>query len=113
MVSEVWAGLRESTEASTRPTRRQMALGRGLFNHQWEAPLSLARGGSGRYCPRHLGANPTQQKGGEEVFPQVAEGLAVRAAGHHYGQVEELRCGEAGDSPRGRASPESVSQAPQ
>jgi type 1 fimbriae regulatory protein FimE len=27
MVSEVWAGLRESTEASTRPTRRQMALG--------------------------------------------------------------------------------------
>jgi hypothetical protein len=25
--SEVWAGLRESAEVSTRPTRRQMALG--------------------------------------------------------------------------------------
>jgi putative transposase len=45
----------------------------------------------------------------KKFFRKLLKGLPY-AAGHHYGQVEERRCGEAGESPRGRASSESVSQ---
>src|SRR2546429_546437 len=66
------------------------------FYHQRQAPLSVARRRSGRQCPRYPGTEPTQQAGREAVFPQAPEGITVRAAGHHYGQVEKLRWDEAG-----------------
>ncbi len=35
-----------------------------------------------------------EQEGCEEVLPQAIEGFAVRAAGDHHRQAEELQCGE-------------------
>ena len=46
-----------------------------------------------------------RNKHDEEVLPQSAQRVSVRPARHHYRQVEELQCGEAGDPARDGASP--------
>ena len=52
--------------------------------------LSLARRRPGRPYPRYPGAAPAGQEGCEEILPQAAQGLDVRAAGDHHGSAQEL-----------------------
>ena len=82
------AGRREPTTAPAPAAGRQMAPGRGGFDAPREAALRAARRRSGRQCARHLGAALAQQARREKVFPQAAQGFAVRAACHHDRQVK-------------------------
>jgi hypothetical protein len=61
----------------------------------------------GYSCPE-----PSKQESGEEVFPQAAERVNVRAQGHHHGQAGELWGGEAGDAAQCGPSATSVFEQP-
>ena len=66
VVSEVWTGLRESAEASTRPARGHVAPRRGVFDDHRAAPFSVARRRPRRQRPRHSGVSTRIGRPGNE-----------------------------------------------
>ena len=74
--------------------RRQVAPGRSVSHDQRGTALPVAGRRSGWPRPGYSGAKPPQQESRQEVLPQAAEGLDVRAAGHHHRQAEKLWCGK-------------------
>src|SRR5215203_2706640 len=51
------------------------------YANQWGPALPLAGRRSGWPCPGYSCPKPSKQEGGEEVFPQAAEGIDLRTAG--------------------------------
>jgi hypothetical protein len=70
----------------------------------------MAGRGSRRERARYSGATSARQGRGEEILPQAPQRVPICSACHHYGYTEELRRGEAGDSPWGGTSAASLSQ---
>src|SRR6185436_13329672 len=62
------------------PSRRRMAPRRGVREDQRHHSLSVARGRPARRRARHPRAVAPQRGGGYTVFPQAAQGPALRAA---------------------------------
>src|SRR6185312_10693828 len=81
------------------PPRRQMAPRRGVREDQRHHSLSVARGRPARRRARHPRAVAPSRGGGYTVFPQAAQGPALRAARAGDRQAGQL----SGRSPRGIA----------
>src|SRR5260370_31678867 len=89
-----------------------MALGRGVSQNQWTSPLPLAGSGSGWRRVGYSGPEPEGQEGSKEVLSQAIKRYAVRPAGDHHRQAEELPRSQARDHAQCRASSEQVSEQP-
>src|SRR6185437_6771906 len=99
LVCHVRAGLRRPVTSLATPPRRQMAPRRGFREDQRHHSLSVTRGRPARRRARHLGAVAPSRGGGYTVFPQAAQGPALRAARAGDRQAGQL----SGRSPRGFA----------
>jgi DDE domain len=76
LVSKVWASVCQSAPPRAPQTSRQMAPREGLPHHSWRTSLSLAGCGSRRPRARYSRATSAEQESCQEVFSQVAQGLA-------------------------------------
>src|SRR5471030_2200294 len=89
-----------------------MASRRGGANYQGQASLPVACGRPEWSCARYPHAEPAQPAGGEALFPQAPQGLALRPAGVGHRQTEELRRSEVAHHARCRAPPAQGSEQP-
>jgi hypothetical protein len=112
MVAHVRPTVGEPTSAAASPAWRYVALGRRVPDYSRRTPLSVASRGSRQPHPGYSRTPSAGQESRQEVLPEVAHGLGLRATGAPHGQAQKLRRRDARHFTGRGTSPTSLSPQP-